>query len=188
MVRISMPNSPAARTVRRNASTPRRWPSPRGKPRSAAQRPLPSMMMATWRGGSTPSLPSPTCGEGEGGGGAAACVTLGEAEASGILCLRLFAVHELARASPQTDEACSGETLSRHSGAHRNRLLPISTHFWCRSRAGPTSAAGREPGIHSHRSGVMDSGLAAAPRNDALTKVDTLAPRVLTRARLEPVL
>ena len=45
-----MPSSPAARTVRRNASTPRRWPSTRGRPRAAAQRPLPSMMMATWRG------------------------------------------------------------------------------------------------------------------------------------------
>ena len=50
IVRKEMPRSPAARTVRRNASTPRRWPSPRGKPRAAAQRPLPSMMMATWRG------------------------------------------------------------------------------------------------------------------------------------------
>src|SRR5882672_12306100 len=50
MVRISMPNSPTARTVRRNASTPRRCPSPRGRPRAAAQRPLPSMMMATWCG------------------------------------------------------------------------------------------------------------------------------------------
>ncbi len=47
MVRYLMPSSPAARTVRRNASTPRRWPSPRGRPRAAAQRPLPSMMMAT---------------------------------------------------------------------------------------------------------------------------------------------
>ena len=45
-----MPISPAARTVLRNASTPRRCPSPRGSPRAAAQRPLPSMMMATCRG------------------------------------------------------------------------------------------------------------------------------------------
>src|SRR6266571_5740123 len=29
---------------------PARWPSGRGKLRSRAQRPLPSMMMATWRG------------------------------------------------------------------------------------------------------------------------------------------
>src|SRR3954447_4520904 len=40
----------AARTVRRTASTPRRWPSNRGRPRACAHRPLPSMMMATWRG------------------------------------------------------------------------------------------------------------------------------------------
>ncbi len=50
IVRYSMPRSPAARTVRRSASTPRRWPSARGNPRAAAQRPLPSMMMATCRG------------------------------------------------------------------------------------------------------------------------------------------
>src|SRR6202521_2707070 len=50
IVRIRMPSSPAARTVRRSASTPRRCPSLRGSPRAAAQRPLPSMMMATCRG------------------------------------------------------------------------------------------------------------------------------------------
>src|SRR5918998_2038105 len=50
IVRIWMPISPAARTVLRSASTPRRCPSPRGNPRAAAQRPLPSMMIATWRG------------------------------------------------------------------------------------------------------------------------------------------
>src|SRR5215470_2133778 len=57
MVRMPMPRSPAARTVRRNASTPRRCPSARGKPRAAAQRPLPSMMMATCRG----TAKSPIC-------------------------------------------------------------------------------------------------------------------------------
>src|SRR5712671_5317711 len=57
MVRTPMPRSPAARTVRRNASTPRRWPSARGSPRAAAQRPLPSMMMATCRG----TANSPIC-------------------------------------------------------------------------------------------------------------------------------
>src|SRR3974390_3357970 len=50
-----MPISPAARTVRRTASSPRRWPSTRGSPRAAAQRPLPSLMMATWRGTSNAS-------------------------------------------------------------------------------------------------------------------------------------
>ena len=58
IVRMPMPSSPAARTVRRSASTPRRWPSLRGRPRAAAQRPLPSMMMATWRGTSKSELPS----------------------------------------------------------------------------------------------------------------------------------
>src|SRR5437588_2887918 len=47
-----MPSSCAARTTRRKASTPRRWPSARGKPRAAAQRPLPSMMSATCNGAS----------------------------------------------------------------------------------------------------------------------------------------
>src|ERR1700674_3196005 len=53
-----MPSSLAARTTRRNASTPRRWPSARGRPRAAAQRPLPSMMMATCKGPSVRSGPS----------------------------------------------------------------------------------------------------------------------------------
>ena len=37
-------------TVRLTASTPARCPIVRGNPRAFAQRPLPSMMMATWRG------------------------------------------------------------------------------------------------------------------------------------------
>ena len=61
IVSAEMPKSAAARTVRRKASTPRRWPSIRGKPRAAAQRPLPSIMMATWRGTSKKSFP---CGIG----------------------------------------------------------------------------------------------------------------------------
>src|SRR5690349_13105802 len=55
-----MPSSCVARTTRRNASTPRRWPSARGSPRAAAQRPLPSMMMATCAGASDRSGPSVT--------------------------------------------------------------------------------------------------------------------------------
>src|SRR5215470_2688095 len=55
-----MPSSCEARTTRRNASTPRRWPSARGRPRAAAQRPLPSMMMATCAGASDLSGPSVT--------------------------------------------------------------------------------------------------------------------------------
>src|SRR6516162_6692307 len=56
IVRKVMPRSPAARTVRRSASTPRRCPSPRGSPRAAAQRPFPSMMMATCRGTAISSI------------------------------------------------------------------------------------------------------------------------------------
>src|SRR5271169_1163219 len=44
------PRSRAAYVTVRTVSTPRRWPSIRGSPRCFAQRPLPSMMMATWRG------------------------------------------------------------------------------------------------------------------------------------------
>src|SRR6202011_3445451 len=44
------PNSIAARTVSRSASSPRRCPSIRGSPRRAAQRPLPSMITPTCTG------------------------------------------------------------------------------------------------------------------------------------------
>src|SRR5262245_24883393 len=54
-VRWAMPSSSAASTVRLTLSTPRRWPSTRGRPRSAAQRPLPSMMMAMWRAAGFPA-------------------------------------------------------------------------------------------------------------------------------------
>src|ERR1700681_1159186 len=50
IVRYRMPSSLAARTTRRKAATPRRWPSARGRPRAAAQRPFPSMMIATCNG------------------------------------------------------------------------------------------------------------------------------------------
>ena len=41
----------AALAVRRKASTPCLWPAVRGNPLAAAQRPLPSMIMAMWRSG-----------------------------------------------------------------------------------------------------------------------------------------
>src|SRR5438105_5921516 len=48
-VRAATPWSGAASTIRWTASAPARWPAARGRPRRAAQRPLPSMMTATWR-------------------------------------------------------------------------------------------------------------------------------------------
>src|SRR5947209_8735915 len=42
-----MPRPGAASTVRRSAWVPARWPAMAGRPRRRAQRPLPSMMMAT---------------------------------------------------------------------------------------------------------------------------------------------
>ena len=45
-----MSSSMQARMMARTASTPRRWPATRGSMRCFAQRPLPSMMIATWRG------------------------------------------------------------------------------------------------------------------------------------------
>src|SRR5947209_5715848 len=48
------PRSSAARTVRLSASTPRRWPSSTGSPRSDAQRAFPSMMIATYRAANAP--------------------------------------------------------------------------------------------------------------------------------------
>ena len=49
-VRNSTPRSRQARTTPRTASTPLRWPATRGSSRCFAQRPLPSMMIATCRG------------------------------------------------------------------------------------------------------------------------------------------
>src|SRR5215468_9060909 len=48
-----MPSAGDASTTRRTASTPARCPAARGRPRRTAQRPLPSIMMATCR----PSFP-----------------------------------------------------------------------------------------------------------------------------------
>src|SRR5262245_54793174 len=50
-----MPISRQARVTSRTESAPLRWPSIRGRPRRLAQRPLPSMMMATCRGRSSAS-------------------------------------------------------------------------------------------------------------------------------------
>src|SRR5262245_42127109 len=50
-VSTETPSDGAASTTRRTTSTPARWPALRGRPRSSAQRPLPSMMIATWRSG-----------------------------------------------------------------------------------------------------------------------------------------
>src|SRR5204862_4009431 len=49
-VSTSPPASSAPSTASRTAFMPARWPSGRGRLRSRAQRPLPSMMTATWRG------------------------------------------------------------------------------------------------------------------------------------------
>ena len=46
-VRVPTPRPGAASTTLRTARAPRRWPAARGRPRAVAQRPLPSMMMAT---------------------------------------------------------------------------------------------------------------------------------------------
>src|SRR5713101_5794022 len=54
-VSTSTPASIAPSTTSRTAVIPARCPSGRGRCRSRAQRPLPSMMMATWRGTAPPS-------------------------------------------------------------------------------------------------------------------------------------
>src|SRR5881296_2428146 len=48
-VSAPMPSPGAASTIRRTASTPARWPATRGRPRRPAQRPLPSITIATCR-------------------------------------------------------------------------------------------------------------------------------------------
>src|SRR5262245_17250874 len=55
-VRVRTPRPGAASTTRRTASAPRRCPAVRGSPRAAAQRPLPSMMIATWSAALTSCL------------------------------------------------------------------------------------------------------------------------------------
>src|SRR2546425_2982335 len=54
-VSTSTPASIAPSTISRTALMPARCPSGRGRCRSRAQRPLPSMMTATWRGTAPPS-------------------------------------------------------------------------------------------------------------------------------------
>src|SRR3989475_1250510 len=54
-VSTSTPASIAPSTTSRTAFMPARCPRGRGRCRSSAQRPLPSMMMATWRGTAPPS-------------------------------------------------------------------------------------------------------------------------------------
>src|SRR6266508_2891678 len=55
-VRYSTPRSRAARRVLRIVSTPARWPAIAGRWRWRAQRRLPSMTMAMWRGTASTSL------------------------------------------------------------------------------------------------------------------------------------
>src|SRR5690606_11886531 len=55
-VSAPMPRSRQKSMHRLTARAPARWPIMRGRRRRAAQRPLPSMMMATWRG--TPGMES----------------------------------------------------------------------------------------------------------------------------------
>ena len=45
-----MPSSDAASVIRRTVFTPSTWPDERSNPREVAQRPLPSMIMATCSG------------------------------------------------------------------------------------------------------------------------------------------
>ena len=52
-----MPRSAQCSTKARTCRAPLLWPKVRGRPRFLAQRPLPSMMTATCRGGA----PSPAC-------------------------------------------------------------------------------------------------------------------------------
>ena len=52
--KVLNPSRAHCSTVERTASTPLRWPAARGRWRSVAQRPLPSRMIAMWRGTSAP--------------------------------------------------------------------------------------------------------------------------------------
>src|SRR4051812_35435283 len=96
------PSSRPPSTVSKRASSPAAWPSVRFRPRCCAQRPLPSMTMATWRGTRPGSMPEITVRnlvgalrDGEGAFHARALVP-GDVAVEGVLpCLQL---HLLARA------------------------------------------------------------------------------------------
>src|ERR1700712_2379161 len=63
-VRCSTPRLAQALMVLTSASTPCLWPKMRGMKRFLAQRPLPSMTMATWRGTSGSRAGAPEVDEG----------------------------------------------------------------------------------------------------------------------------
>src|SRR6185369_3069175 len=68
-----MPRSAQASTVLTSESTPALWPKKLGMKRFFAQRPLPSMTMATWRGMATLESTKRVrrrCGESDAGSGA----------------------------------------------------------------------------------------------------------------------
>src|SRR6266545_4285567 len=75
IVTIFTPASTAASSTRRRLLVPARWPKRRGWPRRAAQRPLPSMMMATWWGTRLASINGcPSTRSGRTGSSALACL------------------------------------------------------------------------------------------------------------------
>src|SRR5882724_3838337 len=100
-----MPSSPAVRMISRAESAPRRCPSMRGRCRDFAQRPLPSMITATWRGrlaaASELKLDAETL----------ICITAGYADGAGFKTEKLNGSNHLAQLS-----MADGGRLFQHSG------------------------------------------------------------------------
>ena len=80
-----MPSSIAPMITSKSECSPRLWPSVRGRPRSLAQRPLPSMTRATWRGRSSGGMAGGRAPPAWGSGGRTGPLTMAPRRVSGML-------------------------------------------------------------------------------------------------------
>src|SRR4029077_8396952 len=80
-----MPSSIAPMITSKSECSPRLWPSVLGRPRSLAQRPLPSMTRATWRGRSSGAMAGGRAPPAWGSGGRTGPLTVAPTRGSGML-------------------------------------------------------------------------------------------------------
>src|SRR5690242_14708240 len=80
-----MPSSIAPMITSKSECSPRLWPSVLGRPRSLAQRPLPSMTRATWRGKSWGAMAGGRAPPAWGSGGRTGPLTMAPRRVSGML-------------------------------------------------------------------------------------------------------
>src|SRR5215472_17266784 len=79
-----MPSSIAPMITSKSECSPRLWPSVLGRPRSLAQRPLPSMTKATWRGRSSGAMAGGRAPPAWGSGGRTGPLTMAPRRVSGM--------------------------------------------------------------------------------------------------------